>query len=82
MTNLTLDPGYSFCEPVSATSRAIWHIRDRDGDGIHLGGGVKTEALCGRDMSWDVQPMQCPATDVCPACLVRYKEIKQEKPNG
>lgn len=39
--------GYAFCEPINATLD-IWHLRPLTEAGPMLGGGIDTEALCGR----------------------------------
>jgi hypothetical protein len=43
-----LEPKYAFCESVTVSGAAPWHIRELDDKGPKLGGGITTPSLCGR----------------------------------
>jgi hypothetical protein len=45
---------YSFCETATAGAKTPWHIRVLTAKGRKLGGGADTPALCGREVSWDL----------------------------
>jgi hypothetical protein len=60
---------YSFCEAVTAGSASRWHIRPLSNKGRKPSGGADTAALCGRQVSWDVNCNIHPAA-LAGACLV------------
>jgi hypothetical protein len=66
---------YSFCEAATAGSISRWHIRPLTSIGKKLGGGADTLALCGRQVSWDVNCNVHPAAleGACPACAEIYR---------
>lgn len=68
---------YSFCETLFSVSDTPWHIRRLTDAGRKLGGGTDTRALCGREVSWDLET-QLTQHDLekncCPRCCVIYKE--------
>lgn len=46
---------YAFCENAAgATPWVHWHIRPIGDKGLCPGGGADTDALCGREVSWDI----------------------------
>lgn len=45
---------FAFCESVYATSTSPWHIRKLTDKGFKLSGGADTNALCNREVSWDL----------------------------
>lgn len=67
---------FAFCESVHATSTSPWHIRKLTDQGLKTGGGADTKALCGREVSWDVNCEICPLLlvqpDVCGKCVAEY----------
>jgi len=71
---------FAFCESVTATSTSPWHIRKLTDQGLKTGGGADTKALCGREVSWDVNCEICPVLliqpDVCGKCVTEYGEKK------
>jgi hypothetical protein len=75
---------FSFCEPVTASSRSFWHIRKLSEAGRKLGGGADTPSLCGRVVCWDLEASveklaNNPDTIfICPRCLEAYKKETQQ----
>lgn len=74
---------YSFCETVTAGPLSKWHIRPLTKVGKKLGGGADTPALCGRTVSWDLNPPVAQFVDdvehgagfgICPTCLEIYRD--------
>ena len=70
---------FAFCESVTAGSKSRWHIRQLTDIGKKLGGGCDTPALCGRQVSWDVNcPVVYPSPvfedGVCSTCAEVYKD--------
>jgi hypothetical protein len=69
---------FSFCEPVTAASVSLWHIRKLTSTGKHMGGGADTKALCGRDVAWDIFrdiPSKTSELDLVGRCCPKCKEI-------
>ena len=63
-----------FCERATASYISPWHIRIPT-DGLKLGGGAKTPALCGAVVAWD---LKVPFTDhhlghCCRKCAEAYR---------
>jgi hypothetical protein len=48
-------PQFSFCESITANAVSPWHIRKLSENGLKLGGGCDTVALCGRVVAWDLR---------------------------
>jgi hypothetical protein len=46
---------FAFCETIHATGISPWHIRKLTNKGLKFGGGADTKALCGREVSWDLE---------------------------
>ena len=69
---------FAFCESVRATSTSPWHIRKLTDQGLKTGGGADTKALCGREVSWDldVEMTTLNFTVACPVCGVEFNRIK------
>lgn len=73
---------YSYCETVTAGPMAPWHIRARTADQpLRPGGGIRGEALCGRNLNggWDIPGREVTAADaivlgfdVCSGCSETY----------
>ena len=53
-TKNIVDDLFSFCETVTASGTTPWHIRKLTARGRKLTGGADTPALCGREVSWDL----------------------------
>jgi hypothetical protein len=48
---------YAFCEGVTASGSSPWHLRPVMATGLHLGGGIDTNSLCGAvraPYGWDI----------------------------
>jgi hypothetical protein len=48
---------YVFCEGVTASGSSPWHLRRITGTGLHLGGGIDSDSLCGTvkaPYGWDL----------------------------
>lgn len=71
---------FAFCESIHATSTSPWHIRKLTDQGLKLSGGADTKALCGREVSWDVnceiEPLLLVHPDVCGKCVAEYGKTK------
>lgn len=69
------DQRWFFCETQFAGANAPWHLRPAGERGVCLGGAADTPALCGRDVSWDIDLEVTPQTLVevgaCARCLER-----------
>ena len=67
---------YSFCEIVQASGSTPWHIRLLTKKGKKLGGGADTVALCGREVSWDlnVEITDGHLVHCCKDCVDAYKK--------
>lgn len=68
---------FSFCESVYAGPRTPWHVRKLTSQGRKLGGGADTAALCGQEVSWDLQVPICQhhlTTHTCSRCVTKYEE--------
>lgn len=68
---------YALCESVHAGPDWPWHIRPVNQNGLHLGGGANTPALCGRTVAWD---LDVPITrqhlaHACPRCAEEYQKL-------
>lgn len=73
------DPGFSFCESVTATSNSPWHIRKLDGHGKKLGGGITTTSLCAlvtRGWDLDVELTEHHLKRSCRRCVAEYLKLK------
>lgn len=75
---------HSFCEPVTASPRSRWHIRQLTSAGRKTTGGVDTKSLCGREMAWDLsnpvaqEGLESKIIDyICLECQERYKETTE-----
>ena len=70
---------HSYCESIHATSTSPWHIRELTDQGRKLGGGADTKALCGLEVSWDleVDVKLSNADGICVTCLT--KATQKEK---
>jgi hypothetical protein len=82
-------PAFAFCEPRWAVMNAPWCIRPITATGLHLGGGVDTQSLCGRvhpveDMGsgggWDlnVRLSKGQLARACPKCVAEYRKRRGE----
>lgn len=75
-------PAYAFCENQAAGSASRWHIRHLTEDGLKLGGGVTTPALCGHLVHWDRKyPINRVAVflladSICPKCSAAYLDTR------
>jgi hypothetical protein len=69
-------PKFAFCEAATAGGGSRWHIRPLTPRGKMLGGGADTEALCGRQVSWDVKPdvNERQLQGACPICARIYRD--------
>ena len=77
-------PKDSFCESIGAHWNSPWHIRPLTSNGKSMGGGVDTQSLCGRKMSWDMKPDVNPhqLRHACEQCRMNYlEELDKEKKN-
>ena len=66
---------YSFCESFAAIVR---HIRPLTSIGRKLGGGVDTQALCGKSVAWDLStPVSCNGDEphICVPCSENFRSI-------
>jgi hypothetical protein len=79
---------YAFCEAITASGSSPWHIRKLTKNGLYLGGGTDTPALCGRVVCFD---LAVPVTiqrnySICKKCLGDYlkesnvPQVKQHRP--
>lgn len=73
-----MNPVYSFCESVHASSISPWHLRKLTEVGQKLGGGVDTPSLCGRvkeRQGWDldVEITEHHLGHACPTCVAAYR---------
>lgn len=71
-------PDYAYCETITAGSTTPWHVRELTAKGKRLSGGADTRALCGRQVSWDLNiDMEPNGADrrCCKLCL----EILQQR---
>lgn len=48
---------FAFCEPSNATPFSREHIRRVGAEGLKLGGGVPSPALCGADLRYRLGPV-------------------------
>lgn len=66
---------YAFCESITAGAFTPWHIRKLTKQGLKLGGGADTPALCGRVVSWDRKVSLTPEhlADCCQKCKAEYE---------
>jgi hypothetical protein len=69
------DSNHAFCESMYARSGAPWHLRKLTEAGRKPGGGADTPALCGRQVTWD---LEVPITQhhlehACPECVQRLQ---------
>jgi hypothetical protein len=81
------ESAYSYCETATAGPMPPWHIRSRPvNEPLRIGGGIRQEALCGRDLGrgWDiggrevtVEDIQRLARAVCPGCAQAYTDSHQ-----
>lgn len=79
-------PAYSFCESVTASGRAIWHVRPLTPTGQHFSGGIDTDSLCGAVKhalgGWDIDvpvPLSLVFDQgVCPVCHSAFRELHGE----
>lgn len=78
--------GFSWCENWAAGPTSPQHIRQTTSTGLHLGGGVDTAALCGREMTWDLGyvrlqevmdsvPHQHETFRICSGCLAAVESL-------
>lgn len=73
---------YAFCEPVHASSKAIWHIRELTEVGRKLGGGADTPSLCGLEVARDLPvPVSELMAEIggCKKCLKLYREVLKKR---
>lgn len=77
------DLSYTYCERLSATGNT-WHLRPLTDTGLHPGGGIDSDSLCGRVVApygWDLDVEVIPekavemantvdhtGRQVCPEC--------------
>lgn len=67
---------YSFCESSWAGPNAPWHLRQLSEVGRKLGGGADTVALCGREVSWDLEVELTEhhlSKNTCAVCLEAFR---------
>ena len=65
---------FALCESVSATGAGPWCIRRVTSTGLHSGGGIDTDSLCGwvkAPYGWDldVEVSEYHLSHACPRCL-------------
>ena len=78
-TDVNATEEFAFCESMGATSTSPWHIRQLTDKGLKLGGGADTEALCGREMCWDlnVTITEHHLSHCCKKCCVQFNGVSQ-----
>jgi len=71
---------HSFCESITATSRSAWHIRPLTEQGLKLGGGADSLALCGREVCWDLEVdiTNHHLTHCCQVCAKKFLALKNQ----
>lgn len=73
---------FSLCETITASGSSSWHLRQLTQTGPKYGGGADTPALCGREVSWD---LEVPLTEhhlrrnVCHECLAAYQRLRGDE---
>lgn len=69
----------AFCEPVTAGSNTLIHIRPLTSVGLKLGGGADTPALCGRRVDWDLEapitPRSIEDPRTCSKCRDEFERL-------
>lgn len=71
---MTAAAEFAYCERISAAGNT-WHIRPATGTGLHLGGGIDSDSLCGKVVApngWDIDVPVVPEKAVAMAHTVDH----------